>query len=336
MSDFASIKNLDFTPLSSDIKAEDFTPEEVKAHGFDYMSSALGKKLRNIALVAGAVLLALCVLLPLSLPSRHWIFSVSFISMSFTVPLFAIGGLVFFIVNWSRFPNKAQLRWMMFAKRNGLAYHNPKATSSNLENLNTMQRIESLKRYITEFGLDGVFFKRGVNSFDNFVDLDSRTTCFEHCKTIKSQHDDKTESYYFNVVRYDFGRHVPNILLDGLGNINPMVGGRYEAQTLRLEGDFNKHFKVFAPPGYHIDALQILTPDVMADLVDHAAKYDIELIDHYVYIAAVRKIKKGDYGAFTQDFFAHAGEVIKELSEQVDAYVDRHDPAEFNARLKLK
>ncbi|MDR1033044.1 MAG: hypothetical protein LBL84_03490 [Candidatus Nomurabacteria bacterium] len=334
MTPTGGITGFDFTPLSADVKIEDFSPEEIKAQGFDYPKPDLYKKLKVAAAVTVALFLAAFVLTVIGASAGSRISILPAVSFAYMLPLFCIVGLVFYIIVWSRFPSKVQLRWMLFAKRNGLTYHNPKAIDSNLENLNTASRINALRSFVRGFGIDGVFFKRGVNSFDSFVDLNDRTTCFEHCKTVS--HGKNSTSYYFNVVRYDLGRPVPNILLDGQKNINPMEGERYDAQAMHLEGDFNKHFKVFAPEGYHIDTLQILSPDVMADLVDHAAKYDIELVDHYVYIAAMREFDQTNYGAFVQDFFVRASEVIKELGEQVDAYTDRHDPAGLNQRLKLK
>jgi hypothetical protein len=330
MADSGGLTNFDFSPLSTNVKIEDFTPEEFKQHGFDYPKSDLHKKLKTVAAVSIVLVFASFPLMVIGLIASSWLAALLFI-----LPLFCISGLVLYFIVWSRLPSKQQLRWMLFAKRNGLSYHNPKAIPGGQENLNTTNRIDAPGDFARHFGVvDGVFFKRGINSFDNFVDLNEHTICFEHCKTVS--HGKNSTSYYFNVIRYDFGRPVPNILLDGQKNTNPMEGERYNAQAMHLEGDFNQHFKVLAPEGYHIDTLQILSPDVMADLVDHAAEYDIELVDHYVYIAAMRGYNPDNYGASVQDFFVRASEVIKELGEQVDAYTDHHDPAETRQRLVVK
>ena len=51
------------------------------------------------------------------------------------------------------------------------------------------------------------------------------------------------------------------------------------SQRLSLEGDFNRHFDLFCPRGYERDALYILTPDVMARLIDGVRDFDVEFID---------------------------------------------------------
>lgn len=51
------------------------------------------------------------------------------------------------------------------------------------------------------------------------------------------------------------------------------------SQRLGLEGDFNRFFDVYCPNGYERDALYLLTPDVMAALVDGARGFDVEIID---------------------------------------------------------
>ena len=50
-------------------------------------------------------------------------------------------------------------------------------------------------------------------------------------------------------------------------------------QKLSLEGNFDRHFTLYCPEGYGRDALYILTPDVMARLIDGARGFDIEFID---------------------------------------------------------
>jgi hypothetical protein len=50
-------------------------------------------------------------------------------------------------------------------------------------------------------------------------------------------------------------------------------------QRLSLEGDFDRSFHLYAPEGYERDALYLLTPDVMAALVDDAAGFDVEMVD---------------------------------------------------------
>ncbi|MBO9577241.1 MAG: hypothetical protein J7480_00550 [Microbacteriaceae bacterium] len=52
-----------------------------------------------------------------------------------------------------------------------------------------------------------------------------------------------------------------------------------EAQRISLEGDFDRHFQVYAPKGYDADIRYVFTPDFMAFCIDHLGGWDIELID---------------------------------------------------------
>ncbi len=45
------------------------------------------------------------------------------------------------------------------------------------------------------------------------------------------------------------------------------------AKQLELEGNFDNYFEVFVPQGFEVDALQILAPDVMADLIDNYKEF---------------------------------------------------------------
>ena len=58
---------------------------------------------------------------------------------------------------------------------------------------------------------------------------------------------------------------------------------------IRLEGDFSDVFDVSVPTGYETDALYVLTPDLMAILVDESADLDLEIVDStlHVYFPAV-------------------------------------------------
>jgi hypothetical protein len=64
----------------------------------------------------------------------------------------------------------------------------------------------------------------------------------------------------------------------------------YQAEHLELEGDFSSYFDLYVPPGYHLDALQIITPDLMADLVDARDSFDYEVIDDRLYIYTLRAV----------------------------------------------
>lgn len=87
-------------------------------------------------------------------------------------------------------------------------------------------------------------------------------------------------------------RKLPHILLDARLNEGELFGQPvsdlsdvfHKSQTLSLEGDFNKHFTLYAAKGNEQDALYILSPNVMAFLIDTCTDYDIEFIGDTVYL----------------------------------------------------
>ncbi|MET2010151.1 hypothetical protein ABXJ56_01240 [Microbacterium chocolatum] len=74
----------------------------------------------------------------------------------------------------------------------------------------------------------------------------------------------------------------PHLVLDATANVglHSLRAGAAldQSQRLRLEGDFGEHFHAYAPLGYETAALYFLTPDVMVDLLDGAAGWDVEFI----------------------------------------------------------
>jgi hypothetical protein len=79
-------------------------------------------------------------------------------------------------------------------------------------------------------------------------------------------------------------RAVPQLVLDSKRNgssIPMMIGSE---QKLALEGDFNKYFTLYAPKGYERDALYIMTPDLMALLIDETGDLDVEVVDDMLFV----------------------------------------------------
>lgn len=58
---------------------------------------------------------------------------------------------------------------------------------------------------------------------------------------------------------------------------------------LSLEGDFDCHFTLYCPRGYERDALYVLTPDLMARLIDEAGGLDVEIVDDWLFFYSGRQ-----------------------------------------------
>ncbi|MBY0688019.1 DUF3137 domain-containing protein [Microbacterium marinilacus] len=91
------------------------------------------------------------------------------------------------------------------------------------------------------------------------------------------------------------GTRLPHIVLDARGN-NSLAGHTNlprdldPRQRLRLEGDFDRYFTLYCPRDYERDALYLFTPDIMARFVDHAAEFDVEIVDDRLFLYAKRPL----------------------------------------------
>lgn len=120
-------------------------------------------------------------------------------------------------------------------------------------------------------------------------------------------------------------RNLPNMVLDAKSNnffgFSNLPNYLDKSQRLALEGDFNKHFDLYVPKQYEQDALYLLTPDVMAVLMDHGAKYDMEVVDDKLYF-----YKNGRIDLLKEislrEIFDMVEKIAGELRDQSDYYHD--------------
>jgi hypothetical protein len=80
---------------------------------------------------------------------------------------------------------------------------------------------------------------------------------------------------------------VPHLMLiprkRGIHLVAPMLTYGRE-QRLSLEGDFDRHFQLYAPAEYGRDALYVITPDLMALLIDNLPGSYVEAFDQTLVI----------------------------------------------------
>ncbi len=135
------------------------------------------------------------------------------------------------------------------------------------------------------------------------------------------------QTHSWGYMRAKLVRKLPHMVLDS--KVNNMFGGRLTnlpatltgGQTLRLEGDFNDHFTLYAPEMYKPDALYVFTPDVMAALIDFGNAYDIEVIDDYIIFYSSTFIRLDNETAF-KDALTILDKISSELIDQADYYAD--------------
>jgi hypothetical protein len=86
---------------------------------------------------------------------------------------------------------------------------------------------------------------------------------------------------YYSAITIDLETAVPEIVLDARRNnrwVSSLPNYYNQNQRLRLEGDFDKYFDLYAPAKRRIEALSIITPDVMQALISTGYKFDLEII----------------------------------------------------------
>ncbi|MDQ3076734.1 MAG: hypothetical protein M3Q63_01630 [bacterium] len=88
----------------------------------------------------------------------------------------------------------------------------------------------------------------------------------------------------FTVFELEFVGSTLNILIDA--GKHPFPKNVLQHQKLQLEGNFNDHFNLYISKGYHLETLQVLTPDIMEILIDTSKHFSLEFIHNKLYIYA--------------------------------------------------
>lgn len=108
--------------------------------------------------------------------------------------------------------------------------------------------------------------------------------------TIGSGKQRRTYTWHYAGLRLP--RQVPHLVLDSTSNNSALMSRALisnlpvvisNSQRISLEGDFDKYFTLYAPKQYDVDVRYVLTPDVMAALVDKSSHFDVELVDDMVF-----------------------------------------------------
>lgn len=99
-------------------------------------------------------------------------------------------------------------------------------------------------------------------------------------------------------------RRLPRMVLDARRNDGVVRSSLPEvladSQRLSLEGDFDRHFTLYAPASYERDALYVFTPDLMALLIDNAAVFDIETVDDQIIFFTKERLPLDDPAVWQQ------------------------------------
>ena len=142
-------------------------------------------------------------------------------------------------------------------------------------------------------------------------------------------HGKSSTTYNWGYIAVKLERRVPHMLLDSKRNNMSIFGMELsnlpvmfkKDQVLKLEGDFNNYFTLYAPKQYERDALYILTPDLMALLIDNTAPYDVEAVDDTLFVYSPRAFNLTDR-ATMERVFAIITTVGDKTIDRTDYYAD--------------
>lgn len=89
-----------------------------------------------------------------------------------------------------------------------------------------------------------------------------------------------SQIHFYTVAKLGLGKSLPNIVLDSKATYNLQ---NKNSQKVSLEGNFDQYFSMYIDKDQQINALSIITPDVMQTLVDLNKRYDVEIFLDNVY-----------------------------------------------------
>ncbi len=182
---------------------------------------------------------------------------------------FAIAGFVFVLLGLGLVGNKARAEFMeQIASALGYQYIGSTAVSSVSANLFKVGHSQSISNAMQ--GTHGGFPLR-IYDFQT-----------------KIGYGKNEQTFPYTVFEITYPYDLPPFLMlaheglfGGIGGGDPTLP---QGTFLKLEGDFNKYFTVSVEKNFEMEALEILTPDVMNDFVQKSRGINFELSDHRLYI----------------------------------------------------
>ncbi|MDE1941025.1 MAG: hypothetical protein KGI66_02815 [Patescibacteria group bacterium] len=120
-----------------------------------------------------------------------------------------------------------------------------------------------------------------------------------------------------------FNNDMPDIILRGTKSVFGLIEIALGEEKVTLEGDFNAYFSLRVPKGFEADAYEILTPDIMADLIDKAKDISFEFCGNRLYIytngAEMNRTKLQqaiDFAGYLENLFSRSSQAVDVASEQ--------------------
>ena len=142
---------------------------------------------------------------------------------------------------------------------------------------------------------------------------------FEYEYTIGSGKD--RQVFRNTVMSFELKNNFTHILLDSKNNQGGARLVRKSAERLSLEGNFDEFFSLYVDPKHRVDALSIISPDVMQTIMRANKSYDIEIIGPTVYLFAEGD-RRNKY--HIKDLFRGAKKILDELNHRAKSFSMTH------------
>jgi hypothetical protein len=173
---------------------------------------------------------------------------------------------------------------------------------------------------IKNFAADPLLFQQGHSRMVTYwMQEPTRSLLFANYQYTVG-YGKNSHTYVLNFAQIPLPRRVPHLILNSKHNNfgAPTLG--YDVEKVKVEGDFNKFFKIITPPEYERDALQILTPDVLQVLKEFGAWFDFEMLDDKLFVFAMPGTL--DDGKAMQGLLTAIAKIVPEITHQVQTYSD--------------
>lgn len=100
------------------------------------------------------------------------------------------------------------------------------------------------------------------------------------------------QTHNFCVFEVSFSGTFPHLYLNNKHNKNLSGMKDMFLPRITLPTEFEKQFSLYVPKGYEIEALELFTPDLLAQILDMKWKHDVELVQQKLYVFSERYITK--------------------------------------------
>ena len=112
-----------------------------------------------------------------------------------------------------------------------------------------------------------------------------RYSDLSYVNVVRTKYGDyDSEKVYYSILEIELDRPLPHMLFDAPGAHGlAYLAEISESQRVSLEGDFDQYFVTYFPRHYDIDARSIISPEVMAAMIDSGVS-DIEIAGKKLYL----------------------------------------------------